>query len=1157
MATRAEGSPSRQRKALILTDSATKFESAREQLQSEKFCVDCVPVTSHEDTRKLPMGGYDLVIVDHKLYGGAVRQVVDEYLALKPGQALVFSDHDRDDERLHTGAIRITPSTLTKKLEIALDELRRIEQQSDDAHHRHAGVPDAADQTRTDALPQTVELLQARNFASTPRLMQAEHQLRQIQDQHPGNNRIMARCYLNVGRAHENAGNIEKALEFYERITQLGKDNYAAVLPELALHVTNCMLQRGIQRQKAKLDNVAHPLLQFMQQNSTDSLKGPKGHWWDELLGRKTNVITPVDLLEAACIEDPTSPELKFTLAHIKALQGHNDRAYGLLEEALQSFDPNDVAGMVDAEQVISSLRALQIAGQHNVVRVVPPILHRGQTVIKTFTPDQKDRAELEERILNALADKPALAKMDNREEAFYTPFAVLLRPPQESAKNYHLIMENVPGHKVVHELLGLDTRYRYNLIKAVVDASTALSFAINTIVPDTQDVRKTMLQRTMHRHTNTLDFHSARFFDKIIKGMDTHTASFKDLSPGVKIEEVERLLHDYAPVAQALITVSDWMVQVYTDANLRNYHVTTRTGTGASLADTITSRIDLETADKRLFLSDIITATEHEDAKLTPRQAYILALRASANVAGRYASKETMASLRDLLREQYCEGDPQLPTDRDVTRLERSLETAVHTFDATFTIQKFQTLLQHASLERHLTIVGDKLRDKAAHVAFIKKLIENYPSVNEFREARKSLPPAQLSEEEDLKHAHYEDKARLLPLDPQEQAVMAYLHVRQSHRECEKIEQYHKAMVLRRINELGLYSLRSSLNTSFNMWPEIGAAVDLQVHTEGKGTMDERVDRVLREAEEKGLGAIAIADHNHTATAERAAAKAAGSGLDVVSGVELDAAYHNQRTGTKDSCHVIAYFAPETDEFRSELQRLFVNRQLSRMDQMLRKMVQKRLIEFGSHTTVKQRLDDYADQGPVTRATLATLLAENVRDTRCTLRKNMGKRREDARVRYILEHVLNEDAPPDTCCYVSSAASDVPNLKTVFSFCRKYGMLFGYSHLMFDAPDKTVARELFSDGCGQGTTIIGIGHPRHNPTEVRFLRSLASKARTTYHTSYNRRIELPAGRMVSLNYSAGYPQGGFEDAPPIGMQTMPLTVIADLKELHREVNSR
>ncbi|MEK6823119.1 MAG: hypothetical protein AABY13_04785, partial [Nanoarchaeota archaeon] len=72
-----------------------------------------------------------------------------------------------------------------------------------------------------------------------------------------------------------------------------------------------------------------------------------------------------------------------------------------------------------------------------------------------------------------------------------------------------------------------------------------------------------------------------------------------------------------------------------------------------------------------------------------------------------------------------------------------------------------------------------------------------------------------------------------------------------------------------------------------------------------------------------------------------------------------------------------------------------------------------------------------------------------------------------------------------------------------------------------------------------------------------RFLRSLASKARTTYHTSYNRRIELPAGRMVSLNYSAGYPQGGFEDAPPIGMQTMPLTVIADLKELHREVNSR
>jgi len=140
--------------------------------------------------------------------------------------------------------------------------------------------------------------------------------------------------------------------------------------------------------------------------------------------------------------------------------------------------------------------------------------------------------------------------------------------------------------------------------------------------------------------------------------------------------------------------------------------------------------------------------------------------------------------------------------------------------------------------------------------------------------------------------------------------------------------------------------------------------AIDLHTHTRhSDGTFEPRESVAL--ALERGLRVLAITDHDTTSGIPEAQEAAAGSGLEVVPGVEFSAEYE------AGSVHVLGYWMdPEHPEFRGELERLREDR-VWRGDRMV-----ERLRGLGYPVTV-ERVREIAAGGSVGRPHVAQALVE------------------------------------------------------------------------------------------------------------------------------------------------------------------------------------
>lgn len=139
---------------------------------------------------------------------------------------------------------------------------------------------------------------------------------------------------------------------------------------------------------------------------------------------------------------------------------------------------------------------------------------------------------------------------------------------------------------------------------------------------------------------------------------------------------------------------------------------------------------------------------------------------------------------------------------------------------------------------------------------------------------------------------------------------------------------------------------------------------IDLHTHTRHSDGTFEPTESVAL-ALERGLDVLAVTDHDTTAGIAEAETAAAGSGLEIVPGVEFSAEYEG------GSVHVLGYWMdPEHPEFRAELVRL-------RDDRVRRgELMAERLRALGYPIT-SERVREIAAGGSVGRPHVAQALVE------------------------------------------------------------------------------------------------------------------------------------------------------------------------------------
>ena len=228
---------------------------------------------------------------------------------------------------------------------------------------------------------------------------------------------------------------------------------------------------------------------------------------------------------------------------------------------------------------------------------------------------------------------------------------------------------------------------------------------------------------------------------------------------------------------------------------------------------------------------------------------------------------------------------------------------------------------------------------------------------------------------------------------------------------------------------------------------------MDLHIHTtfsDGDMTPEE----VVEAAQRLGLAGIAITDHDEVAGAD-VAMEAAGSGLEVVSGVELST------SDGKSDIHILGYLIDtKSEELRKYLD-LFREARLTRGIRMV-----ERLRKMGLDIEVDAVLAK-AGGGSVGRPHIAAALVENgaVDTVEAAFKKYIG---------------FNSPA------YVSKYQLKPSE---AFRLIRDSGGVGAMSH-----PGTTRRDDLITDFIAEGMRAIEVYHPKHSESDVARYKRLAEK---------------------------------------------------------------
>ena len=263
--------------------------------------------------------------------------------------------------------------------------------------------------------------------------------------------------------------------------------------------------------------------------------------------------------------------------------------------------------------------------------------------------------------------------------------------------------------------------------LEQIVDVTAVLAVARTRKGSDLVDVRdQSHAIEFSDGEVIEVGFYTKRFFDKFIGQFRKYHGVEKSGDSGAEIseEDQKKLLRLHAPINNILLSAPEFLYLFYTDCNFKNFAITgypempgeTELERFMESRDPAVrkkrirlakrARFDIESGDKRLSILDILTAAEHE------------LNNCGTNPDSQYLTRRFILNL--ILLETEDEGERasigSVLAGGTRKQVHRSFQAHFPEYIASKGIdldaEQLETLTAYASIQRHLTVIGDKERD-------------------------------------------------------------------------------------------------------------------------------------------------------------------------------------------------------------------------------------------------------------------------------------------------------------------------------------------------------------------------------------------------------------------------------------------------------------
>ncbi len=233
----------------------------------------------------------------------------------------------------------------------------------------------------------------------------------------------------------------------------------------------------------------------------------------------------------------------------------------------------------------------------------------------------------------------------------------------------------------------------------------------------------------------------------------------------------------------------------------------------------------------------------------------------------------------------------------------------------------------------------------------------------------------------------------------------------------------------------------------------------DLHTHStcsDGTETVEANVARAL----ELGLAGLGVTDHDTTEGLDRAAAASAGTGLEIVPGIEFSAEYDGA------SLHVLAYWIdPANPELRAELKRLTDTR--FRRGEMMVEKLQELGYQISFDRVREIAGDDLIARPHIAQAMVEAGIVEQEKDA-------FDRFISDDGIAYVPKHALD---PVDALALIARASG--------VCVLAHPGMWKG---------NGSVPEELIESMAAGGMVGLEVDHPDHDPEQRAYYGALAER---------------------------------------------------------------
>ncbi len=599
--------------------------------------------------------------------------------------------------------------------------------------------------------------------------------------------------YFQHGRIFRQKKEIDRAIEEFKKAVSFGQPN-----PDFFSHLAEAIVFRYVDMDTVRLEQQLGITGDSKEETSSRvndlqfAIKNLEGalairYSTDDRivmaralleLGHDENRDKAIKILEevADARKDLIDPRCTLVRAYIS--KGDYESAHKTLEDIVKAT-PIDITEINPSEvpdkllPFITHLEGaniglLQLIGRHNVVEV-PAQYKRETLIVKLYDSTDEASARIEAEnfeLLHRNQHKFVIPSIDNEVavgDRIYFPQPAMLK--REGADHVFLVWnkihskdlsevaKNAVGEEAMIQFMKRIVEFGYTLQK---DATEVLAENGRELV----DVRR--IKKPVHIGDKSLevDFYTYRLFEKFVGVFETvrgvHISDRDKLYLKKKFEHMDKILNG-AP---------DFFYSFYTDLNLRNIllanpKIEELAYEGITyLRRSINVRTDLENRYKWNCLIDICTALEHEvfpavnshkpaASRIRKRSTlfnyfydYYLSLMLTDLFSKKGRDRADLKYFRSTAPFNNTEKQKALKEQLREKVSSALLEYTQKEYNQPFRWQDYRKLFLTASAHRHLTIIGDKVREVKKYEKILGLIRDSYEHVRAYHQKVESQEP-------------------------------------------------------------------------------------------------------------------------------------------------------------------------------------------------------------------------------------------------------------------------------------------------------------------------------------------------------------------------------------------------------------------------------